>query len=287
MFQKLRLFYVIFCCMKQKLLFFLFLIPFLLLAQEVDRVEVTGIITAPQGEDVEYIQLYNVSAQEGTVTDADGSFTLKMAVNDRILVTALQFQSFTVIIDEGVIAQKRVKIYMNPSVNQLDEVIVRPHDLSGTISVDVKRIATVEVERSFDDSYENLELKSQFLPDRQSTIQGNYALDAYNNGQQQLGGNVLGLVGLAVAALFSKDRKVKVNTEPLAEAKVYERALRDRFPSHYVVATYGIEAEKVEEFLFFVEESGIEPRLFKPENELLLMDYMRGKSIAFKANVEN
>ena len=273
--------------MKSKLLLFLFFIPSILLAQSVERVEITGMITAPVGEDVEYIQLYNVSSQEGTVTDADGNFKLMVAENDRVLVTALQFQSFTVIIDEGVIEQKKVKIYMNPSVNQLDEVIIRPHDLSGNISVDVNRIATVDVDQGFDSTYENLELKSQFLPDLQTSIQGNYALDAYNNGQQQLGGNVLGLVGLAVAAIFSNNKKVKINSVKQIDSRAYGNALRDRFPKHYIAETFNIEEKNVEDFLYYVEDSGMEAKLFKPENELLLLDYMLVKSKEYKANLED
>jgi len=273
--------------MKLKLLLILFIIPCVLLAQGVDRVEISGVITAPQGEDVEYIQLYNVSAQKGTITDADGNFQLEMALNDRVLVSALQFQSFTVIIDEGVIAQKSVKIYMNPAVNQLDEVIVRPHDLSGNITVDVNRISTVDIDRGFDSSYENLELKSQFLPDRQTSIQENYALAAYNNGQNQLGGNVLGLVGLAVATIFSKNKKIKINPVKHLDSRIYGKALRDRFPRHYITKTFKIADENVEDFLYYVEESGMETTLFKPENELLLLDYILAKSIEYKAKVEN
>ncbi len=135
----------------------LLIFPVFLFAQDIERVSVKGTITAPIGEDVEGINIYNLSSQEGTVTDAEGVFNLRVGINDRVQVTALQFQSFTVIVDRGVMDVREMNIYMNPAVNQLEEVIVRPYDLSGSIVVDVRRIQTSVVSPDWDLSYSTLE----------------------------------------------------------------------------------------------------------------------------------
>lgn len=78
---------------------------------------VQGEIIVPKGDDREQISVYNVSSQKGTVTDVDGRFELAVATNDRVLISALQFQSFTVVVDEGVINAKVMRVYMNPAIN--------------------------------------------------------------------------------------------------------------------------------------------------------------------------
>lgn len=137
--------------MAKKLLLLLFVISSsAIFAQEIDRTKVAGKISVPNGDDAEGINVYNISSQKGTVTNADGTFEIEVAENDRVQITALQYQSFTVVIDKGIVEQKRINIFMNPAINQLDEVVVRPYDLSGNINVDVKRIKT-EKPINFDD----------------------------------------------------------------------------------------------------------------------------------------
>ena len=110
--------------LKKLLLTIILLLPICLLAQDIERIIISGKVTAPKGEDIEGITIYNVSSQKGTVTSPEGIFALKVAENDRVSVTALQFSTFIVIVDKGVIDNKRMGIYLNPVVNQLEEVIV-------------------------------------------------------------------------------------------------------------------------------------------------------------------
>ena len=109
--------------MTKKLLLLLFIIVSpAILAQEIDRVKVSGKLHVPKGEDAEGISVYNISAQNGTITNADGTFEIAIAENDRVQITALQYQAFTVVIDKGVVDRKIMNIFLNPAVNQLEEV---------------------------------------------------------------------------------------------------------------------------------------------------------------------
>ena len=163
----------------------------LVLSQEIERVIIQGQITAPTGEDIEGISIYNISDQEGTITDKDGKFELAVAKNDRVQVTALQFQSFTVIIDEGVIEVRKLTIYMNPAINQLEEVIVRPYDLLGNVTADVKRIQTSVISPDWDLSYSTLEFDYKFTPDALTGVRGNAAEEALGYSDLRAGADVI------------------------------------------------------------------------------------------------
>ena len=259
--------------MTKQLLIILFLfISVISFSQEVERIKISGKITASKGEDVEGINIYNKSSQKGTITSATGEFEIKVAENDRVFISAMQFQRFTVIVDEGIIKNKKMFIYLNPVVNQLDEVIVRPFDLSGNIVADVKRVNLTGINQHWDLSYENLEFGYEFSADAQTSVKGNKAEEAYFNGPVQSGGDLIGL-----ASLFFKKKK-KTERQVISEKEVLTDAVQKRFGNNYISRTFNIPEEKVNEFIYFVEENGLDKNLLKSENELLLIEYLHEQS---------
>lgn len=269
--------------MKPFLIIPFLLFTFLCCAQQIERVLVEGEIIVPKGDEREQISVYNVSSQRGTATDSEGKFTLEVAKNDRVLITAIQFQSFTVVIDEGVVDKKFMRIYMNPSVNQLDEVVVSPYDLSGNINVDVKRINVYDTP-NYDLSYKTLNYDYEFTPDRQTAIEVNAAEDALNNGGLKNGFNFVSVLGLLATAIFpKKDKSAPVET--LNNGQVLVTALQQRYSAQYYSETFGIPIEKVDAFIYFAEENAVEPYMLKPENEIKLLEVLFEQSKVYKARL--
>ncbi len=259
--------------MIKKLLFVILLINFITsFSQEVTRIKVNGKITTLKGEDVEGINIYNKSSQKGTITSKNGTFELMVAQNDHVFISATQFQRFSVIIDDGIINSKRMYIFLNPVVNQLDEVIIRPFDISGNIVADVKRVDVIRVNQNFDLSYENLEYGYEFSADAQTSIKGNKAEEAYFNGPVLSGGDIIGL-----ASLFFPKKK-KTERQIISEKDLMTDAVQKRFGNAYISKTFKIPEEKVNEFIYFVEENGIDKKLLEYENELLLIEYLHSQS---------
>ena len=266
---------------KQLLIILFFTFSISAFSQEIERIKISGKITSSKGEDVEGINIYNKSSQKGTITSAIGEFEIKVAKNDRVLVSAMQFQNFTIIIDEGIIETKMMNILMNPVVNQLDEVLLRPYDLSGNIVADVKRINVTSVSNEFDLSYKTMEFEYEFAPDAQTSVKGNKAEEAFHNGQEQYGGDLIGLAGLLVSAFVPINKsknKNKSKREVISEVDMVTNAVQHRFGVAYISGNFDIPEEKVNEFIYFVEDNGIDRKLLKPENELLLIEYLSEQS---------
>ena len=253
------------------------------LGQEVERVVVKGQVTAPVGDDVEGISIYNVSAQTGTVTLLDGSFEIAVAANDRVLVTALQFQKFTVIVDEGVVNNKRMAIYLNPSVNTLEEVIVRPYDLTGTITADIARVKVVDFDSKLDLSYEALEYDYDFRDDAQTKVRGNKALDVLNPNQIQYGFNPLGFLGL----LFpKKDSKYRSQQKDIRQREAIATGLRQRYNVYFFESEFGISPQNVDDFIYFIDEQGLSVNMLKAENEIELLSFLHKQSKVYKTRAK-
>ncbi|MFK5982480.1 MAG: carboxypeptidase-like regulatory domain-containing protein [Flavobacteriaceae bacterium] len=269
---------------KQLLIILFFIFSISAFSQEIERVKISGKITSSKGEDVEGINIYNKSSQKGTITSVTGEFEIMVAKNDRVLISAMQFQNFTIIIDEGIIESKMVNILMNPVINQLDEVLVSPYDLSGNIVADVKRINVTSVSNEFDLSYKTMEFEYEFSPDAQTSVKGNKAEEAFHNGQEQYGGNLIGLARLLVSAFVPINKsksKPRTKREVISEVDMVTNAVQHRFGVAYISENFDIPEEKVNEFIYFVEEKGIDRNLLKSENELLLIDFLDTQSKAF------
>ncbi len=250
-------------------------------AQEIERTMVKGKISVPQGEDAEGISVYNISSQKGTITDADGSFKIAVAENDRLQIYALQYQSFTVVVDKGIVENKRMNIMLNPAITQLDEVIVRPYDLTGNIQVDVKKIPTYYSSIDWDLSYKALEFEYGFERDEQSAIQGNAAEEALNLHTLKNGLDVLAVLGGVSQLLFPRGKKLTERKKTEKE-QLLSNNMQQRFSRVFVEDNFGIPENKAVDFLFYAQENGMDARLLKPENELELMRFLHEKSEEYK-----
>jgi len=262
---------------KLKLTIFLFFSQFLLLAQQIDRVEVSGKITAPQGEDVEGISIYNVSSQKGTITDIEGAFKLKVAEFDHVQITALQFKSFKVVVTAADINLKELRVYLNPNVNQLDPVTISRHDLSGYLDIDTKNIKTSVFTQELDLSYETLEFGYDFENDGQSPVTGNAAQDA-------IGVNSVPVASVDVIQLISLffPKKKRSVQEVVTSRKDLAEALLKRFDHEYFVQTFDIPYDKVNDFIYFTEENGLTSSMLKRTNRIELLAYLFEQSETYK-----
>ncbi len=271
---------------KKILLPLLFLtLSFSIFAQEVERIKVAGEIHVPQGEDAEGISVYNISSQNGTITNAAGTFEIEVAENDRIQITALQYQSFTVSIDKGIVDRKVMNIFLNPAVNQLEEVVVRPYDLTGNINVDVKKIPTYNVTKDWDLSYKNMEYGYAFEQDAQTAIAGNAAEEALNDRALKNGANILGILGGVAQLLFPKGNKISIEEER-EDLITISNSIQQRFSADFIEANFNIPADKALDFLFFTQENGLDKDMLKPVNEMQLMEFLLKKSIEYKKRNE-
>lgn len=261
--------------MKNLLIILFFLSSGLtILAQTQERVMISGTIKMPPGDDFDGISIFNVNTNRGTVTNNDGEFEIAVAIGDRLRVSSVQFQEFTVIIDQGIIDAGQMNITINEVVNLLPEVVVNPYDLTGNVNVDVVRLQVVE------------------LPD---TLTAADVADPYNgvvtsprNEAMAESDNIPRLVnGLNFVNLF-KELLIQTREEQVqqTEANIDEEVrllISDEFFKEYV----DIEAEKIPEFIFYADDMGLDEEMLKEGNELDLIDFLIQQGKNFKKQAKN
>ncbi|HEX9151725.1 MAG TPA: carboxypeptidase-like regulatory domain-containing protein, partial [Flavobacterium sp.] len=90
------------------------------------------------------VNIININKVRGATTDSRGYFEIDVQPNDTLHLTILGFQSLRVRVTNDWIKNKSTKIQLTEKAIALEEVIIRPFNLTGYLEVDSKLIPTKE-----------------------------------------------------------------------------------------------------------------------------------------------
>lgn len=250
------------------------------IAQDLERIQVNGKIVVESG-DIEGVTVFNASSNKGAITDFNGAFKIEVGINDRVEISALQFKKFTVIIDEGVIAEKKMTIFLVEQVNKLPEVVVSPYDLSGNIIVDIERVKTTNLPLDADDF--SLKVAAiDLTPDYKSKAENPFV-----NGAEALkyNTNFVSIFNSFLKPLFDgKNKNEQHNSNQKAREQQEQRFnLRDMYSNYYMFKAFNIPEDKVNEFIAYVEDNGLDYNLLKEGREMEFIDVLVAQSTSFLA----
>lgn len=257
------------------------IVPFLLLvftvllsqAQEVTRVNVAGTVVMPEGEDPQGISVFNLNTNRGTVTNTTGQFNIAVALNDSITVSSLQFQSFTVVIDQGILTTRQMNIRLNEVVNLLPEVVVRPYNLTGNISVDINRLAVAKVPDTLTAvNTQGIYFESDAAPNRYSAPRN----EALAMSQTRLV-NGINFVNLFREILISS--KIDQIQRPQSRVTADVRALYD---DEFFRENFDIKLENIPDFINYADQNGLQEEMLREGNEMDLIEFLLNQSKRYK-----
>ncbi|NND14732.1 MAG: hypothetical protein HKN89_00230 [Eudoraea sp.] len=129
--------------MKTKYLpfFFLSLTFGLSWAQDLPERELSGRVIADE-KNVADVHVMNTTRGKATITNESGQFQLSVGVGDTLLFSAIQFRRKSFIITKEIYDARVIAVPLEEFVNELDEVVLRPYDLSGDLDRDMQQIDT-------------------------------------------------------------------------------------------------------------------------------------------------
>ena len=244
-----------------KLIVLFFILPFYLLAQQLEQVEINGIIIEAEKGNVEGVTIYNKTTQKGTVSNQVGQFKIKVSLNDSLQVSAVQFATVLLKVNEEIINSVNIVINLNSKVNELGEVIVQKNRMG----------------QGLDLSYETLEFKYEFTQDAQTSISGNKSAEALNDRSLKNGLNFVELVKLLIPEKKETLRETNIKKENLFYA------FKQKHTNTYISDTFIIPLELVDDFIYFMVDNGMNQEFLKKGNEILLLDFINQQSTLYKA----
>lgn len=264
--------------LRTSLLFLVFMFStFHLISQEKVRVEVTGKIVV-DSDDIEGITVFNTSSNKGTITDENGAFAIEVGLNDRVEFGALQFEDFTVVIDENIMNSRKMTVFLVEQINKLDEVIILPYGLSGNLTIDIESVKTFNP--NMNALYFGVKHSSDYeFPDDIRSKVVNSAMHSQSYTMTN-GLNVVNLVGLFVKPLLKSKKQRKGETIESSDDFV-TNTIKMNYSERFINENFGIAQGDIDAFILYMEAGGLDESLLNSGSELELLEFISQKSKEF------
>ncbi len=216
-------------------------------AQEDDRVLLRGQVLY-RNVNVPNENVINITTENGTITDDNGRFAIRVKAGDDLAFTAVNFQLMVVKITEEILKNNRLVVEVNEKVTELEEVVVTPEDQE----------RFVEVKSSEFKKYE-------YEIDRSSEVD-NIAMSQSERGMTD-GINFVNIF----KALLKAGRKKAVDDGPSLKPS---EVLRQVYDDEFFVVDLKLPQEQINGFLFYVDDKMPANTLLKKSNEFELIDFL-------------
>lgn len=217
------------------------------------------------------VHILNLSATRATISDANGIFRIEVALGDTLLISAVQYRRTSLVITPEILATTSILIPMEPLINELDEVVVTPFNLSGNLDADLDKLPPVNPVTAFSLGLPNAEAK-------RFTQTENRLNEATSGG---------GIVPLnpILNAITGRTKQLK---KQLALERSYEKAvkMRAQFPDSLFVNRLGIPEDRIPDFMYFCEVDSLFHDTADSGDLLRILGFLERKGKDYLANNE-
>ena len=263
--------------MKKAIFFFALLSTMHIMSQNVKRVQVNGRIIV-ESNDISGITIYNMSSNKGAITNENGEFKLRVALDDLIEVSALQYQNINFKVNEAIIQSKTMKLFLIEEIYKLEEIIVSTKGLSGNLNIDISN--TNVFKPKLDALYFGIKHSDDFdfKDDYKSKVK-NVTL----NSERQTMINGLNIVNVVDQLLLPLFRSKVADKKESGIPEVPIESIKYYFGSAFLVDNFNIPSHRVEEFIRFVESRGFNFSLLNYGKEMEFLELLNKKSVEFSS----
>ncbi|MGI0107529.1 hypothetical protein [Salinimicrobium sp. WS361] len=263
--------------MKYVLIFVLLFTSFTAVSQTMGEVEIQGSIKVPADAEAEGITIYNKTTGKGSVSTKGGHFTINASLNDSLYFSAVQYRDLLVVIDKNVLKTGVLQVEITEDINELAEVVIKPHNLTGNLAADLKNIPVLELELPTWSAAEIMGMDYSFSPDAQTGVTNPGMSANMEYGFQPIK-IIGGLVDLVAPAPKNRSQEIR---RARAGYDLLERELLNRYDHEFFQEVLKIDKEEILAFIAYLHKKGVSHALLEKENELQLLDLMVLQSTEF------
>ncbi len=198
------------------------------------------------------VNIININKVRGTVSDLKGNFEIEVGVTDTLHLSLIGFKSIKIRVTNDWVKNKTTKIQMTESAIALEEVIVRPYDLTGYLEIDSKLIPTKENYRY---SISGLE---------QGYEAGEYSPGAFS----KVMGSIFNPADMLFNFFGKKPKELK-RLKSLKKDETVRNLLASKFDRETISVLLGIDKNEIPEIL---ERCNYSESFIRTANDLQIMD---------------
>lgn len=241
-------------------------------AQTTVTKKLEGVVKNKDG-DVASVHVLNTSSNKATITNVNGFFSIPVLLNDTLVFSAVQFKKKTMVVSAKMLSSSLLTIYLEDALTQLDEVVVRPYNLSGNLGTDLGNMDVKGV------SATSLGLPNTHVKVlRQSERLLSHA---------EAGGPMFTPTTINVHKILNRiSGRTKMLRKRVARDQKYARTetVRNSYEDSIFSVELKIPAEKIDDFMYFCEVDDTLDELLKSKDQLRLWDFLILKSKAYRKN---
>ncbi|MGB3592201.1 MAG: carboxypeptidase-like regulatory domain-containing protein [Nonlabens sp.] len=251
---------------------------------QTDRFQIKGLIVnsleIPQGG----ITVFNQNSQDGTVTNEEGKFSIAVASGDRLLVQAIQYESFTMVVTGNTLKQREIHITLREGINRLDEVILNDNLMivdvvdSQKIDLGLDQIGNREFNIPAIDRVENTFSDMERQPDH-------YRLRNLAQEQSQLRFAMFDFLGLFLGllnAIIPPNLKIDYRQKAVEE-QFNISLIKNNYNPEELVQFLDIERKELSRFLYFASDHGLNREMLATKDELEIMQFLANQAKLYKS----
>lgn len=203
----------------------------------------------------------NVDSENAVISNKNGEFAISVKVGDQLAFSAVNYQLEVIEVTEAILANERLVIEVNEKVTELDEVVVTPENREKFLQAQNARFAEVEYETD------------------RSTEVDNIALSQQEKGMKN---------GINFVNIFKALAKSGQNNDGEKRPRLkMSEVLRQVYDDQFYVVDLKLPQDKIDDFLFYVDETHPEYSLLLKDNEFELLDFLVNESKAYRKQMED
>lgn len=212
-------------------------------------------------EELESIHVFNTTAPKGTLTDRNGKFKIAVSIGDTLHITAIQFQAEKITISLEHFVSKKIRIKLQLATNELDEILLKNHSLTGHLKQDAGNIKTEPVINAVSLGIIEKEIRVLTQSERQLKTARSGFLDPLIN------------------AISGRTKMLKKRVE-LDKKNLELEKLLEKFPAQYLANELNIDEESVYDFLLYCEADSNFSKIVK-KDRIQILHFLKQKSEAY------
>ncbi|MGB5481890.1 MAG: carboxypeptidase-like regulatory domain-containing protein [Eudoraea sp.] len=250
---------------NKKFFLFFFLIVTGASAQSVFFSKLEGKVTN-LNKGIADVHVMNTTSNRATITDEEGRFSIATKLNDTILFSAVQYKRMTLVVSRAMLESRSIIVPLEEFINELDEVVVRPYDLSGDLSRDMNSLNKEKVYVAATLGLPNAYVKPITQAERKLN-------------EATTGGGLVPLNPI-INAISGRTKYLK---KVLASQEKYARTVRVReyYADSLFVKHLKIPENKIEDFMYFCEVDNAFSAVVDSHDKLKIWEYLKLRSNAY------
>lgn len=213
--------------------------------------------------DMASIHVLNKSLGRFTITDQSGRFSIRARANDTLIFSSVQFQREEKIVSSAIYSSGYMEVVLEYQVNELDEVTLRPHNLSGDLTKDLNQVDQDKIVTGV-----SLGLPNQYVKTKTQTERRIY--------EAKTGGGFIPLNPI-LNAISGRTKRLKQQLK-LERQAARNLTVINTYERRIYSETFKIPDEYIEGFIIYCAQDPDFEKIRQRSDPLALFEYLQGKS---------